>query len=194
MKRTIYDCWKCCHHNTHTLAALAITALLLTACRTAKTTERDTRLTLDRLEYIESLLHQRTVTETDSAWREQVLRQFQSISERRDTSHTIVQDTAGNILRETIIIRETTERDTETLRHEREVLLHRLDVQDSIISTQTLTLHHLDSLLHTKQTVQEVPAELTWWQKFRIHLANIMLYTLTLLAVGWAIRWRLRKK
>lgn len=175
----------------HLLLA-ALTALLLTACRTTKTTETDTRLTLDRLEHIESLLHQRTVTETDSAWREQVLRQFQSISERRDTSHTIVQDTAGNVLRETLIIREHTERDTETERHEREVLLHRLDVQDSIISTQTLTLQHLDSLLHTKQTVQEVPAELTWWQRFRLSLANILLYTLGIVAVGWIIRKKIK--
>jgi hypothetical protein len=33
------------------------------------------------------------------------------------------------------------------------------------------------------EVIKEVPAELTWWQQTRLHLANIVLWLLALLAV-----------
>lgn len=177
--------------NRLTLAALTAAALLLTACRTTKTTEREERLTLDRLERIDSLLHLRMVTETDSAWREQVLRQAERISERRDTTHTLTVDTAGNVLKETLIIRERTERESETYERTLERLTHRLEAMDSTLAAQTRTIAHLDSLAHREQQVKEVPAPLTWWQRARMYLGTITLYALVLAAGFWVIKKKL---
>lgn len=35
---------------------------------------------------------------------------------------------------------------------------------------------------------KEVPAELTWWQQTRLHIANILLWALLIVGVGWAIK------
>lgn len=42
-----------------------------------------------------------------------------------------------------------------------------------------------DSIPVPYPVIKEVPAKLTWWQQFRIHLANIVLWLLALLAVIW---------
>ena len=40
-----------------------------------------------------------------------------------------------------------------------------------------------DSIPYPVEVVKEVPAKLTWWQQTRLHLANIVLWLLALLAV-----------
>lgn len=35
---------------------------------------------------------------------------------------------------------------------------------------------------------KEVPAELTWWQQTRLHIANILLWALLVVGVWWAIK------
>ncbi len=40
-----------------------------------------------------------------------------------------------------------------------------------------------DSIPYPVEVVKEVPAKLTWWQQTRLHLANIVLWLLVLLAV-----------
>jgi hypothetical protein len=40
-----------------------------------------------------------------------------------------------------------------------------------------------DSIPYPVDVVKEVPAKLTWWQQARLHLANIVLWLLALLAV-----------
>ena len=42
-----------------------------------------------------------------------------------------------------------------------------------------------DSVPVPVPVIQEVPAELTWWQQTRLHLANILLMVLALCAVVW---------
>lgn len=51
-----------------------------------------------------------------------------------------------------------------------------------------------DSIPVPVPVIQKVPAELTWWQSFRLHLANILLYTL-LIAAGYGVfrLWRVYK-
>lgn len=51
-----------------------------------------------------------------------------------------------------------------------------------------------DSIPVPVPVIQKVPAELTWWQSFRLHLANILLYTL-LIAAGYGVFrfWRVYK-
>ena len=38
---------------------------------------------------------------------------------------------------------------------------------------------------------KEVPAELTWWQQTRLHLANIMLWLLLIVGAGWLVKKKL---
>lgn len=139
---------------------------------------------------LDSLLASRTVVQQDSAWREVVLRQFDSIREHSDTSHTVVVDTAGKVVRETLIINNVRERTSESDRQEREMLLHRLDVQDSIISVMSQHVSHSDSLLQSRQEteVREVDRPLSLWQQARLRLADVILVALAVLVAVWMIR------
>jgi hypothetical protein len=49
--------------------------------------------------------------------------------------------------------------------------------------TDTVYQSKTDSIPYPVEVVKEVPAELTWWQQTRLHLANILLWLLALLAV-----------
>ena len=42
-----------------------------------------------------------------------------------------------------------------------------------------------DSIPYPVEVTKKVPAELTWWQQTRLHLANILLMALALCAVVW---------
>lgn len=48
------------------------------------------------------------------------------------------------------------------------------------MTTQRDTIH--DSIPYPITVVKEMPAELTWWQQTRIHIANILLWLLVMLA------------
>ena len=49
--------------------------------------------------------------------------------------------------------------------------------------TDTVYQSKRDSIPYPVEVVKEVPAKLTWWQQTRLHLANIVLWMLLLLAV-----------
>lgn len=49
--------------------------------------------------------------------------------------------------------------------------------------TDTVYQSKHDSIPYPVEVVKEVPAKLTWWQQTRLHLANIVLWLLALLAV-----------
>ena len=40
---------------------------------------------------------------------------------------------------------------------------------------------------------KEVPAELTWWQQTRLHIANILLYLLAICSVIWIVKTYIKK-
>jgi len=40
-----------------------------------------------------------------------------------------------------------------------------------------------DSILYPVEVIKEVPAQLTWWQQTRLHLANILLYLLLIVGI-----------
>ena len=56
----------------------------------------------------------------------------------------------------------------------------------------TLYISKTDSVPKPYPVEVEVPASLTWWQKTRLHLANIVLWALGLWVVGriWKRHWR----
>ena len=173
------------------LVAMILCAMF-TGCSSPRTVTNtsDHRIN-DKLERIDSLLTNRTVIQQDSIWRESVMRQFQSIHEKSDTNRITVVDTAGNIIREKIIINNIRETNSETDRTEREVLIRRLEKMDSTISKMIDRQEHTDSLLQSKETVKEVPAKLTWWQQLRIHLGGITFWLL-MAALAWFIGSKLQ--
>lgn len=60
------------------------------------------------------------------------------------------------------------------------------------MSQQKDSVH--DTIPYPVEVVKEVPAQLTWWQQTRIHLANIVLWLLLLAAVIYGLKWYLKNK
>lgn len=54
--------------------------------------------------------------------------------------------------------------------------------------TDTLYQSRTDSVPVPYPVIKEVPADLTWWQQLRLHLANIILIALVLLALFLGIK------
>lgn len=144
------------------------------------------------IDTLDSLMRLQTVVQQDSAWRESVMRQFQSIREKSDTSRSVTVNAAGDTIREKIIINNVRETSSETDRLEREVLMQRLETMDSSIRLMRQQISHSDSLLQQRETVVEkpVPADLSWWQQARLWLANLILVALAVAAAVWLVRKR----
>ena len=52
----------------------------------------------------------------------------------------------------------------------------------------TDTIHERDSIPYPVEVVREVPAELTWWQRTRLYIANAALALLAAAAAVWAAK------
>ena len=182
-----------------TLIAVIIALLALTSLFSSCTVTRETTSTVDShkvetiIDRMDSLMRLKTVKESDSLWRETILRQFQSIREKSDTSRTQVVDSAGRVVREKIIINNVRETTSETDRREFQKLTHRLESMDSTMRVMQRQLSRSDSLLQQRDTVREreVPARLSWWQQARLWLSNLILIALAVLAAVWIVRKRL---
>ena len=173
--------------------AVTIIALcsLFVGCTTTKEMSYTEQHRIENLmDRMDSLMHTKTVIQQDSAWRETILHQFQSIREKSDTSHTVVVDSVGNIIKERIIINNTRETISETDRQERQVMMHRLEVMDSTLNVMRQQIEHSDSLLQAKETtvIKQVANPLSWWQHARIWLGNLVLIALAIAAAVWAFR------
>ena len=46
----------------------------------------------------------------------------------------------------------------------------------------------VDSVPVPYPVIKKVPAELTWWQQCRLHLANIVLWVILIIALWWAVK------
>lgn len=173
-----------------TFIVCAILSFTLGSC----TTSRESSSAIDShhvetfLQRMDSVMRERSVVQQDSAWHQLIMREFQSIREKSDTSHFVVTDTAGNVIKERIVINNVREVTNEKDREERQVLIHKLETMDSTITVMQQQILHSDSLLQLekKTEIKEVPASLSWWQKSRIYLANIMLIVLAIV-VGYKI-------
>ena len=60
--------------------------------------------------------------------------------------------------------------------------------------TDTIYQSKRDSIPYPVEVTKEVPAELTWWQKTRLHLANIVLVLLAVACVVWAVRLYIKNR
>lgn len=187
--------WDIVSSLTGIIICLLMLAMALTGCTGAKET---TNYYTDR-QYMEQMMNRfdsvitssRTVQQ-DSVWQQTVIKQLQSIKERNDTSHTVVVDSSGKVIKETIIINREKELVSENDREERAYMMHRLEQIDSITSVNSMLIQRIDSLMREskEQTIKEVPAKLTPWQHFRIHIANVLFWIIGILLLvkfGWPL-------
>ena len=176
------------------VAIMFISSMLMSCGSTKSVTTSESRSVADMVDRLDSLMRLKTVVQQDSAWRESVMRQFQSIREKSDTSRHVTVNAAGDTIRERIVINNIRETTSETDRLEREVLMRRIESMDSTISLMRLQLSHSDSLLQQRDTVIEkpVPADLSWWQQARLWLANLILIALAALLAIWLFRKRIK--
>lgn len=166
---------------------IAAALLLLLLCGLASCSSvKESSSSIDRhrfeslVEHMDSVMSLHREVRQDSSWHEIVMRQFLSIREKNDTSRTVIVDTAGKVVRETLVINNVREASSETDRREREMMMKRLETMDSTLSVVRSQLQRTDSLLQSQKEVIEKPVEkrLSWWQQTRLHLANIMLWLL----------------
>jgi hypothetical protein len=61
------------------------------------------------------------------------------------------------------------------------------EVHDTLYRSKT------DSIPVPYDVIKEVPAELSWWQTARIHLANILLYAILIFGIIKLGKWHLSK-
>ena len=54
--------------------------------------------------------------------------------------------------------------------------------------TDTFYKAKVDSVPLPYPVIKKVPAELTWWQQARLHLANIVLWVILIIALWWVLR------
>lgn len=144
------------------------------------------------MERMDSFISTKTVIQQDSAWRESIMRQFESIREKSDTSHTIVLDAAGNVIREKTIINNIREATSEKEHKEREWMIHRMEVMDSTMNIMRHQLSTTDSLLRSREDtkIKEVEKDLSWWQNMRLWLGNLVLIALAIAAAVWLVKKR----
>ena len=175
------------------LVLLAIMSLF-TGCTTQRigTDTQDHRHSREMLQHMDSLLSVRTVTHQDSIWQQEILRQFQSIREKSDTSRSVTLNQAGDTIREKIIINNIREATSETDRQQLTVMLHRLQVMDSTVQAQSIRISRMDSLLRKERQVVErvVSAPLSWIQQMQIWLGRLVLVALAVLAAWWLLKKR----
>lgn len=168
-----------------------VSCALFTSCRTTKTVslleQHRVQTLMDRMD---SVINTRQVIRQDSAWRELVMSQFQSIREKNDTSHTFVVDSTGKVIKETTIIRIEKETNSETDRQEREVMMSRLEIMDSTLNVMRQQIQHSDSLLQEKQKTieKQVAKPLSWWQQMQMWLGRVVLVAIAAMAGIWIVR------
>lgn len=176
------------------LAVLLLMALvsLFTSCTTQRigTDALDNRYSREMLQHMDSLLSVRTVTQQDSTFRQEILRQFQSIRERSDTSRSVMVNATGDTIRERIVINNIRETTSSTDRQLLTVLSHRLEVMDSTVQQQNLQISRMDSLIRQQSKTIEIPVEkpLSWLQQMQLWLGRLVLVALAVLAAWWLIR------
>ena len=173
---------------------MAIVFFAMVSCSTISKEEfySEQHRTSESLNRMDSLLTSHWQLQQDSSWHEKVSKQLERIYEKNDTSKTIVVDSTGKVIKETVTIIRERERDNSQETYEREVMMHRLEVMDSTLRASNEQLVKMDSLLQAskEQTIKEVPAKLNWWQQARLHLANILLWALAIwlfVKFGWPL-------
>lgn len=141
---------------------------LFCSCATKQSTEYTEKHKMEKLiEKMDSLVSKSEVTSSDSTLHSTFIRELQSIREHNDTSHYVVVDTAGNVVKEKIVINNTKEVTSEKDREQLIMMSHRLEIMDSTLCAMKTHVERSDSLLSAskKETVKEVVKfpKSYWW-------------------------------
>ena len=173
---------------------LALCALLGSCTTTKEISYAELHRIVTTANRMDSTLMAHTVARQDSTWHQEILRQFQSIREKSDTSHSVTLNAAGDTIRERIVINNIRETSNETDQQQLTVMSHRLEVMDSTLSVMRQQIEQSDSLLRQqKQTeIKEVAKPLNWFQQMQLWLGRLVLVALAVCA-GWLIvKWKFR--
>lgn len=134
--------------------------LCLVGCKTIKKSESsiDKHYIETLMQRMDSLSKYKQVVQQDTSWHETFIRELQSIREKSDTSHVMVVDTSGNVIKEKIIINNVREVTSEKEKQEREFLMHKLESMDSTLVVANERITKLDSAYQAskKETIKEV--------------------------------------
>lgn len=132
----------------------------LVGCKTVKQSESsiDKHYLETLMQRMDSLVKYKQVVQQDTSWHETFIKELQSIKEKSDTSHMVVVDTLGNVIREKTIINNTREVTSEKERKELEFVRHSLEKMDSTLAIANERIIKLDSAYQAskKESVKEV--------------------------------------
>lgn len=173
---------------------LCITVLMLFGMSSCSTiSDKESYVYRHRLESmmsrIDSMVSRQQTVVTDSSWRETVIKQFESIRENNDTSRTMVVDSAGNIVKETVIINHVKEVSSESDRLEIQGMRHSMERMDSTLSVMQLQLERSDSLLQTRDKQRVVTKPVPWYRRLWNNIEYLLIGSILGAAIIVTRRW-----
>ena len=147
--------------------AFAAVLSMLASCRTIS--DHQSYAERHRLESVlnrmDSIWQQSQTTVQDTSWHETVIKELQSIKERNDTNRTVVVDSTGKVIKETVTIIREREVSSEKDRQEREGMMHRLEKMDSVLAVNIEQTQHIESLMKEKEKTTVVEKQEPWYKK-----------------------------
>ena len=117
-----------------------------------------------------------TETHTEHHWHTDTVRERDSTYTERKT---IIRELDSAAMARYGIQMESNQRAWLVLQREMENRLRELEH----MTAQRDTVHDSIPVPYPVDVIKEVPAELTWWQQTRLHLANILLYLLLIVGI-----------
>lgn len=154
---------------------MVLLLFVLGGCKTVTNTEShvEKHRIESMMERMDSLIKTSMTVIQDSSWHETVIRELQSIRERNDTSHFVVVDSAGKVIKETVTIVREREVSSERDRQEITYLRHSIERMDSTIAAQSSQISRMDSLLQQshKETIVE---KKSWWKSLWEQIKGIL--------------------
>lgn len=165
---------------------------LLAGCKTVSDKESyiENHRIESLMERMDSLISKSYVVQQDSSWRETFIKELQSIKEKSDTNHIQVVDTAGNVIKETIIINNLKEVTNERYEHEIEGLRHSIEQMDSTIAVQSQQLSRMDSLLQQKSKETTIEKKQSWWDSLLQNVKTIIIGIVFGGIMIYILRWK----
>lgn len=168
------------------LLALYLYMLLGCSTTTSAVSTDTNHVYRELLVQMDSIISSRMVIRQDSSFRESILRQMQHIVEKSDTSRYVVTDTAGNVIRERIIINNVSEVTNETERFEREVIMHRLEAIDSTLTVMQRQMEKTDSLKQVIEEKETIIKQQSFFDRIRQYIM-FCITTLFNVALVWLV-------
>lgn len=167
---------------------------LLCSCGTTKEFEKEDHSYSKMTKMVDSLMRSTTSWQKDFLLRQTSLIEKLSQKEKNDSIHSVTLNEKGDTLKEKIVIYKEVSTDHSTEKKEMELLISQYNRIDSLLNVSLVKQAETDSLLRAKETVVEVPAQLSWWQNLRIWIGNIFLMAMAacVVCLGWRM-WRMRK-